>query len=50
VLPRVDAARLEAVEIQLLHFVRRRLQYDLELVVLEQPVGVLPEAAVGRPP
>ena len=44
----IDAARFEALEIQLLHVVRRRLQDDLELLVLEQPVGVLAEAAVGR--
>ena len=50
VLPRVDAARLEAVEIELLHLVGRRLEDHLELVVLEQPIRVLAEAAVGRPP
>ena len=47
---RVDAARLEALEIELLHFVGRRLEDHLELVVLEQAVRVLAEAAVGRPP
>ena len=46
---RVDAARLEALEIELLHFVGRRLEDHLELVVLEQAVRVLAEAAVGRP-
>ena len=50
VLSRVDAARLEAVQVQLLHFVGRRLEDHLELVVLEQAVRVLAEAAVGRPP
>ena len=50
VLPRVDAARLEAVEIQLLHFVGRRLEDHLILVVLEQPVRVLAEPAVVGPP
>jgi hypothetical protein len=49
VLPRVDAARLEAVEIRLLHFVGRRLENHLELVVLEQPVRVLAEAPVVGP-
>jgi hypothetical protein len=37
-------------QVQLLHVVRRRLEDDLELLVLEQPVRVLAEAAVGRPP
>ncbi len=50
VLARVDAARLEAVQVRLLHLVRRRLQDHLELVVLEQPVRVLAEAAVVGPP
>ena len=45
----VDAARFEALQIQLLHFVGRRLEDHLELMVLEQAVGVLAEAAVGRP-
>ena len=49
VLPRIDAARLEAVEIQLLHFVGRRLEDHLVLVMLEQPVRVLSEAAVVGP-
>ena len=49
-LTRVDAARLEAVEIDLLHFIRRRLENHLELKVLEQAVGILAEAAVGRAP
>ena len=49
VLPRVDAARFETVEIQLLHFVRRRLEDHLKLVVLEETVRVLTEASVGRP-
>ena len=47
VLPRVDAARFEAVEIELLHLVGRRLEDHLKLVVLEEPVRVLTEAAVG---
>ena len=42
--------RLEALQVQLLHFVRRRLQDDLELMVLEQPVRVLAEPTVGRTP
>ena len=46
---RIDAARLQAVQIETLGGVRRRLQDDLELVVLEEPVGVLAEAAVGGP-
>ena len=47
---RVDAAGLEAIEIQLLHFVGRGLQDDLILMVLEQTVRVLTEAAVVGPP
>jgi len=50
VLPRVDAACLKAVEVDLLHVIRRRLQDDLKLVVLEQAVRVLPKPAVVRPP
>ncbi len=46
--PQVDAARFETLQIQLLHVVWRRLQDDLELLVLEEPVRVLTEAAVGR--
>ena len=49
VLPRVDAARLETLEIDLLHFVGRRLEDHLVLVVLEQPVRVLAESPVVRP-
>ena len=45
----VDAAGLQALQIELLHFVGRRLEDDLELLVLEEPVRVLAEAAVGRP-
>ncbi len=48
--PQVDAAGLEALEIQRLHIVGRRLQDDLELLMLEEAVGVLAEAPVGRPP
>ena len=50
VLPRIDAARFQALEIHLLHIVRRRLENDLKLMVLEQAVRVLAEAAVGRTP
>ena len=45
-LARIDAARLEAFEIELLHFVGRRLEDHLVLVVLEHAVRVLPEAPV----
>jgi hypothetical protein len=48
VLPRIDAAGLEAVEIHLLHFIRRWLEDHLKLVVLEQAVRVLTEAAIVR--
>ena len=50
VLARVDTARLQALEIQLLHIVGRRLENDLELVVLEEAIRILAEAAVGGPP
>ena len=50
VLPRVDAARLEALQIEVLHLVGRRLEDHLELMVLEQAVRVLAEAAVVGPP
>jgi hypothetical protein len=50
VLSWIDAAGLEAVEVQLLHFIGGRLENHLELVVLEQAVRVLAEAPVGRPP
>ena len=50
VLPRIDAARLEALQIELLHLVGRRLEDHLVLVVLEQPVRVLAEAAVVGTP
>ena len=49
VLPRVDAAGLERVEVDLLDVVGRRLEDHLELVVLEQAVRVLAEAAVVGP-
>ena len=46
----IDADRREAGEIELLAVGRRRLQDDLELIILLQPVGVFAIAAVGRPP
>ena len=46
---RVDAERREAAEIQILAVGRRRLQDDLELVIMLQPVRVLAVAPVGRP-
>ena len=45
----IDPGGFEALQVELLNFVRRRLQNDLELLVLEQPVRVLTEAAVGGP-
>ena len=44
-----DAARLEALQIEVLHLVRRRLQDHLELMVLVEAIRVLAVAAVGRP-
>jgi hypothetical protein len=50
VLARIDAHRLEAVEIDLLHLVRRWLENHLQLVVLEQAIRVLAEPSViGAP-
>jgi hypothetical protein len=49
VLSRIDAAGLEALQIHLLHFVRRGLEDDLKLVMLEQTLRVLAEPAVGGP-
>src|SRR5439155_18821852 len=48
VLARVDPACLETVEIELLHFIGRRLEDHLELMVLEQTIRVLPEASIVR--
>src|SRR5918996_3026659 len=49
-LPRIDPARLETLEVDLLHFVGRRLEDDLVLVVLEEPVRILSESPVVGPP
>ena len=50
VVARVDADGLEAVEIDLLHFVGRRLEDHLQLMMLEQAIRILPEAAVVGTP
>src|SRR6266446_3039515 len=50
VLPKVNPDRAQRLEIQLLHILRRRLQNDLQLRVLEQPVRILPVAPVRRAP
>jgi len=44
----VDANGFERFKIQLLHVDRRRLQDELKLRVLEEAIGVLAVAAVGR--
>ena len=46
----VDPHRLERFEVKLLHIHRWRLQNELELRVLEQPIGILAVSPVGRPP
>jgi hypothetical protein len=46
----VDPAGFEALEIELLHFIGRWFEDHLELVVLEQPVRILAEAAVRGAP
>ena len=43
---RIDADRLEALQINLLHLVGRRLENHLKLMVLEDAIRVLAEAAV----
>ena len=43
----VDADGFKRFEVELLHVDRRRLQDELELGVLEEPVGVFAVAAVG---
>ena len=50
VLARVDAARLERLQVEVLHLVGGGLEDDLELVVLEQAIGVLAEPPVVGPP
>jgi hypothetical protein len=47
--PGVDAERGEAAEIEVLAVGGRRLEDDLELIVMLQPVGILAIAPVGRP-
>src|SRR5208337_4257897 len=47
VLAEVDAECGERVKVQVLHVLRRRLQDDLVLHVLEQPVGVLAISAIS---
>ena len=46
----IDAAGLERVEVDLLDLVGRRLEDHLELVVLEEAIRILAEAAVVGPP
>jgi len=46
--PGVDADGLETIEVDLLHFVGRRFEDHLQLVMLEQAIGILSEPAVIR--
>src|SRR4029450_8774241 len=46
VVPWIDADGFEAIEVDLLNFVWRGLQDHLQLVMLEQSIGVLSEAAI----
>ena len=48
VLAKVDADGFDAFEVQVLHIVRRGLQNDLHLCVLEQTIGVFAVPPVGR--
>src|SRR6185437_13219495 len=45
----IDADCFERFEVKFLHIRRRRLQNELELRVLEQPIGILSIAAISRP-
>jgi hypothetical protein len=45
----IDPACLEALQVELLHFVRRGLEDHLKLLVLEQAIRVLAEPSIGRP-
>ena len=47
VLPGIDAAGFETLQIELLHVVGRRLQNHLKLMVLEHPIRVFAEAPVS---
>ena len=44
----VDAHGSERFEVELLHVLRRRLEDELKLRVLEEPIRILAIAAVGR--
>src|SRR5690606_4191609 len=46
---RIDAEARERTEIELLEVMRRRLDDDLELVIVLQPVRILAITTVGRP-
>src|SRR5579864_1321317 len=46
----VDPAGLEALQVEVLNVVRGGLQEDLELMVLEEAIGIFTEAAIRRPP
>ena len=45
--PHIDADRGEAAEVEVLEVGRARLQDDLILVIMLEPVGILAVAAVG---
>ena len=48
VLPEVDPACVEAIQIELLHIIGSGFEHNLKLVMLEQAVGIFAEASVGR--
>ena len=50
VLAKVNPDRFERLEIEVLHVVRRRLENDLQLRVLEKPVGVFAIASISGTP
>ena len=49
-LAKIDPNRLQRLEIKLLHIHRRRLQNQLKLGVLEEPVRILAIPPIRRPP
>ena len=49
VLARINPAGFETLKVDLLHFVGRRLENHLKLVMLEEPVRILSETAIRGP-
>src|SRR5258708_18512879 len=47
---RINPERLHRIQVELLDVLRSGLEDHLELMVLEKPVRVFAETAIGRPP